>query len=71
MSFIFITKRTYLLGALLTVVSNTSFGASFVLLNSFLPLLVRNHPDVVAARRPAPAPATTTPTTTTPTPKRP
>ncbi|PHH69828.1 hypothetical protein CDD82_7492 [Ophiocordyceps australis] len=49
MSYIFITKETYLVGALLTIISNTSFGASFVLLNSFLPLLVRNHPQVLAA----------------------
>ncbi|KAG5946140.1 Autophagy protein 22 [Claviceps monticola] len=51
MSYVFISKETYLLGALLTILSNTSFGASFVLLNSFLPLLVRNHPDVLHARR--------------------
>jgi UMF1 family MFS transporter len=49
MSYIFITKDNYILGALLTVISNTSFGASFVLLNSFLPLLVRYHPDVMEA----------------------
>ncbi|KAI1402370.1 autophagy-related protein 22 [Hypoxylon fuscum] len=46
MCYIFIFKEIYLLGALLTIVSNTSFGASFVLLNSFLPLLVRHHPKV-------------------------
>jgi UMF1 family MFS transporter len=34
------------LGAILAIVANTCFGASFVLLNSFLPLLVRHHPDV-------------------------
>ncbi|KAF4956757.1 hypothetical protein FGADI_3621 [Fusarium gaditjirri] len=49
MSYIFITKDNYILGALLTIISNTSFGASFVLLNSFLPLLVRFHPDVIEA----------------------
>ncbi|TFB04058.1 Autophagy-related protein 22 [Trichoderma ghanense] len=49
MAFIFISKTTYLLGAVLTIISNTSFGASFVLLNSFLPLLVRNHPEVMEA----------------------
>ncbi|KAL7799140.1 autophagy-related protein 22-like protein [Trichoderma ceciliae] len=49
MGFIFIGKATYLLGALLTIISNTSFGASFVLLNSFLPLLVRNHPEIMEA----------------------
>lgn len=52
MSYIFIGKENYVVGALLTIISNTSFGASFVLLNSFLPLLVRNHPDVIAVQRP-------------------
>ncbi|PFH57449.1 hypothetical protein XA68_15038 [Ophiocordyceps unilateralis] len=52
MCYIFISKATYILGAVLTIISNTSFGASFVLLNSFLPLLVRNHPDVIEARGP-------------------
>lgn len=50
MSYIFISKETYILGAILTIISNTSFGASFVLLNSFLPLLVRHHPDVLEAQ---------------------
>jgi MFS transporter, UMF1 family len=44
MLYIFISKQVYVLGALLAIISNTSFGASFVLLNSFLPLLVRHHP---------------------------
>ncbi|KAI1361251.1 autophagy-like protein 22 [Xylaria arbuscula] len=46
MCYIFVFKEIYLLGALLAIISNTSFGASFVLLNSFLPLLVRHHPLV-------------------------
>ncbi|KAB5551408.1 autophagy-like protein 22 [Coniochaeta sp. 2T2.1] len=46
MLYIFINKDVYVLGALLAIISNTAFGASFVLLNSFLPLLVRNHPLV-------------------------
>ncbi|KAI8628034.1 MFS general substrate transporter [Xylariaceae sp. FL1651] len=46
MFYIFVFKDIYLLGALLAIISNTSFGASFVLLNSFLPLLVRHHPLV-------------------------
>ncbi|KAI1333119.1 autophagy-related protein 22-like protein [Xylariaceae sp. FL0255] len=46
MLYIFVTKEVYILGAFLAIISNTSFGASFVLLNSFLPLLVRNHPLV-------------------------
>ncbi|PNY23612.1 Autophagy-like protein 22 [Tolypocladium capitatum] len=52
MAYIFVSKETYILGAILTIISNTSFGASFVLLNSFLPLLVRNHPEVIEARGP-------------------
>lgn len=39
-----ITPKVYGLAALLAVISNTCFGASFVLLNSFLPLMVRYHP---------------------------
>ncbi|KAM3456201.1 hypothetical protein MY3296_001798 [Beauveria thailandica] len=53
MGFLFINKSLYILGAILTIISNTSFGASFVLLNSFLPLLVRNHPTLLAANAPA------------------
>ncbi|KAK8088565.1 hypothetical protein PG997_003526 [Apiospora hydei] len=49
MAFIFVFKEIYVLGALLAIVSNVSFGASFVLLNSFLPLLVRHHPKVQEA----------------------
>ncbi|SPN96724.1 probable Autophagy-related protein 22 [Cephalotrichum gorgonifer] len=47
MCYMFITKANYLIGGLLAIISNTSFGASFVLLNSFLPLLVRWHPDLL------------------------
>ncbi|OLN81244.1 Autophagy-related protein 22 [Colletotrichum chlorophyti] len=50
MAYIFVNKNTYVLGALLAIISNTSFGASFVLLNSFLPLLVRHHPDVLESK---------------------
>jgi UMF1 family MFS transporter len=46
MLFLPITPQVVLLGALLAIVANTCFGASSVLLNSFLPLLVRNHPDI-------------------------
>ncbi|EGX90497.1 Major facilitator superfamily transporter [Cordyceps militaris CM01] len=53
MGFIFVNKSVYILGAILTIISNTAFGASFVLLNSFLPLLVRNHPTLLAAKVPA------------------
>lgn len=43
MLFIGVVPELYILGGLLGVVANTCFGASFVLLNSFLPLLVRHH----------------------------
>lgn len=46
MLFVTIIPKIYLLGALLAIISNTCFGASFVLLNSFLPLLVRHHPSI-------------------------
>lgn len=46
MLYLFVSAKVYLLGALLAIISNTSFGASFVLLNSFLPLLVRHHPEI-------------------------
>ncbi|KAK5048158.1 hypothetical protein LTR84_005828 [Exophiala bonariae] len=45
--FIGVVPKVYLLGALLAIISNTCFGASFVLLNSFLPLLVRHHPTIL------------------------
>lgn len=46
MLFLVVVPEVYLLGALLAIIGNTCFGASFVLLNSFLPLLVRRHPSV-------------------------
>ncbi|KAF8856992.1 MFS general substrate transporter [Acephala macrosclerotiorum] len=44
MLFLPVVPKVYLLAAFLAIISNTCFGASFVLLNSFLPLLVRHHP---------------------------
>ncbi|KUI53983.1 Autophagy-related protein 22 [Cytospora mali] len=49
MLYVFISKDVYILGGILAIISNVSFGASFVLLNSFLPLLVRYHPEVLYA----------------------
>ncbi|KAH8727121.1 autophagy-related protein 22-2 [Phaeosphaeriaceae sp. PMI808] len=46
MLFLPVVPSVYILGALLAIIANTCFGASFVLLNSFLPLLVRFHPTV-------------------------
>lgn len=50
MLFLGVVPKIYLLGGLLAVVSNTCFGASFVLLNSFLPVLVRHHPSLLEER---------------------
>ncbi|OJD17846.1 hypothetical protein AJ78_02087 [Emergomyces pasteurianus Ep9510] len=49
MLFLGVVPQIYLFGALLAIVANTCFGASFVLLNSFLPLLVRHHPTIKSA----------------------
>jgi Permeases of the major facilitator superfamily len=46
MLFLAVVPKVYLLGSLLAIIANTCFGASFVLLNSFLPLLVRHHPSI-------------------------
>lgn len=46
MLFVAIVPQIYMLGAILAIVANTCFGASFVLLNSFLPILVRRHPSL-------------------------
>lgn len=50
MLFLPITPSAYILGSLWAIVGNVCFGASFVLLNSFLPLLVRHHPKVLNRR---------------------
>ncbi|OTA38607.1 hypothetical protein BTJ68_01267 [Hortaea werneckii EXF-2000] len=46
MLFLPVTPAVYWLGSLWAMVGNVCIGASFVLLNSFLPLLVRRHPAV-------------------------
>lgn len=43
MLFLVVSPAYYLLAALFAIIANTCFGASFVLLNSFLPLLARHH----------------------------
>lgn len=48
MFFLAVIPKVYAIGALLAIISNTCFGASFVLLNSFLPVLVRRHPSIQA-----------------------
>ena len=46
MLFLSVIPEIYAFGALLAIIANTCFGASFVLLNSFLPILVRRHPSI-------------------------
>jgi UMF1 family MFS transporter len=46
MLFILVFPGIYLVGVFLTIASVASLGSSFVLLNSFLPLLVANHPFI-------------------------
>ena len=48
MMFLPVVPSVFILGGVLAVISNTCFGASYVLLNSFLPVLVRRHPDIAA-----------------------
>lgn len=52
MLFITVTERWYLFAALWATLGNIGFGASFVLLNAFLPVLVRQHPDLLYADPP-------------------
>jgi MFS transporter, UMF1 family len=47
MLFIAVEPQVYFLAAILAIIANTCFGSSFVLLNSFLPLLVRHHPAMI------------------------
>ena len=46
MLFLPIVPKVYVLGGILAIIANVCCGASFVLLNSFLPLLVRYHPSI-------------------------
>ncbi|EKV11160.1 hypothetical protein PDIG_47490 [Penicillium digitatum PHI26] len=52
MLFLAVVPKVYLLGGLLAIISNTCFGVSFVLLNSFLPVLVRHHPSLKESEEP-------------------
>src|SRR2546430_2091798 len=44
MLFLAVAPKIYLFGSLLVIVGVTCLGSSFVVLNSFLPLLAANHP---------------------------
>ncbi|KAF3936930.1 hypothetical protein ABW19_dt0207305 [Dactylella cylindrospora] len=43
---LFVNSNLVVLASMLAQIGNVSFGASYVLLNAFLPVMVRNHPDV-------------------------
>lgn len=45
-SFIAVMPHWYILAAILVIIGVVSLGSTFVLLNSFLPLLAANHPEV-------------------------
>ncbi|KAJ8114647.1 hypothetical protein OPT61_g3527 [Boeremia exigua] len=47
-SFILVVPQIYIVGSILVVISVTCLGSSFVVLNSFLPVLVANDPSVSA-----------------------
>ncbi|KAL9129641.1 MAG: hypothetical protein Q9217_001959 [Psora testacea] len=51
MLFLAVVPKIYAFAALLAIIANTCFGASFVLLNSFLPILVRRHPSMRSLRQ--------------------
>ncbi|KAI9374862.1 autophagy-related protein 22-2 [Aspergillus egyptiacus] len=46
MLFMLIAPPLFVLGAVLVVIGVTCLGSSFVVLNSFLPILVANHPSI-------------------------
>lgn len=49
MLFILVFPQIYLVAPILVIIGVTCLGSSFVLLNSFLPLLVLNHPQAQAS----------------------
>ncbi|KAK6355049.1 Autophagy protein 22 [Orbilia brochopaga] len=47
---LFVSAPWVVLASILAQIGNVSFGASYVLLNAFLPVIVRNHPAVQQTR---------------------
>ncbi|KAF9433511.1 Autophagy protein 22 [Entomortierella beljakovae] len=45
------TSSLFWLAGVLVIISNVSFGASFVLYYAFIPTIARDHPDVVDSKR--------------------
>ena len=54
MLFVFIAPPVFVLGALLVVVGIVCLGSSFVVLNSFLPVLVANDPSIPKGAKESP-----------------
>ncbi|OJJ46034.1 hypothetical protein ASPZODRAFT_152274 [Penicilliopsis zonata CBS 506.65] len=50
MMFIFVAPPVFLLGSILAIIGVTCLGSSFVVLNSFLPLLVAHDPSIHHAK---------------------
>ncbi|POS88464.1 hypothetical protein EPUL_000158 [Erysiphe pulchra] len=66
MLFLFVIPKLYLVAAILAILSSTFSGASFVMLNSFLPLLVRNHPKILYQKVPSQLEGEDSPSLTSP-----
>lgn len=49
--FLFVSANHYLVPALLAIISNSCFGAVTVCGNAYLPVLVKNHPEILEAVR--------------------
>lgn len=54
MLFVFIAPPVFLLGSILAIIGVTCLGSSFVVLNSFLPVLVANDPSIHSSIQPEP-----------------
>ncbi|GES65018.1 MFS transporter family protein [Aspergillus terreus] len=53
MLFVFVAPPVFTLGAILVIIGVTCLGSSFVVLNSFLPVLVANDPSIQGASKEA------------------
>ncbi|KAJ5675294.1 Major facilitator superfamily domain general substrate transporter [Penicillium maclennaniae] len=51
MLFVFVAPPVFILGSVLAIIGVTCLGSSFVVLNSFLPVLVANDPAIQGSKR--------------------
>ncbi|KAJ5141007.1 Major facilitator superfamily domain general substrate transporter [Penicillium atrosanguineum] len=51
MLFVFVAPPVFILGSVLAIIGVTCLGSSFVVLNSFLPVLVANDPSIQGSKR--------------------